>query len=247
MERKIFSSFISLLIGMVWLVPVRAQETQRDSAPAESTEEKSDTPYFPLYNGTMVGVDLWGIGGKVLGSDFLSSEVSVDVNLKNRFFPVLEVGYGKTNATADNGTRYQSAAPYFRIGVNYNVLYKKTFKNYFFVGMRYAFSSFNYHITSTATLDDGTAVNPNLHDPVWGDTTPPFDYRMKGSMHWLEIYAGLRAHIWDSLYMGWGIRMKYRLSSSSGANGDPWYVPGFGRYASNTLGVTYSITYLLPL
>ena len=80
---------------------------------------------FPLYNGVTVSLYLWGIGSKVLGGDFLSSEVAVDVNLKNRFFPIVELGYGSTDAWNDNGTNYKSNAPYFRIGMNYNALYKK--------------------------------------------------------------------------------------------------------------------------
>ena len=35
-------------------------------------------------------------------------------------------------------------------------------------------------------------------------------------------------------------------SSSTGEYGNPWYVPGFGKYGSNTMGVTYTITYKLP-
>ena len=72
-----------------------------------------------------VGLDLWGIGSSVFGGDFLSSEVAVDVNLKNRFFPIAELGYGSTDTWSDKGIHYKSNAPYFRIGMDYNTLYKK--------------------------------------------------------------------------------------------------------------------------
>ena len=65
-------------------------------------------------------------------------------------------------------------------------------------------------------------------------------------MQWFEFCVGIRAHIWKELYMGWGLRFKFRTSSSTGEDGDPWYVPGFGKYGSNTMGVTYTITYKLP-
>lgn len=65
-------------------------------------------------------------------------------------------------------------------------------------------------------------------------------------MQWFEFCVGIRAHIWKELYMGWGLRFKFRTSSSTGEYGDPWYVPGFGKYGSNTMGVTYTITYKLP-
>lgn len=40
----------------------------------------------PLYNGTYIGVDLYGIGSKLLGGDLLSSEINVAVNLKTCFY-----------------------------------------------------------------------------------------------------------------------------------------------------------------
>ena len=47
--------------------------------------------------------------------------------------------------------------------------------------------------------------------------------------------------------MGWALRYKFRLSATTGEYGDPSYVPGYGTYGSNTLGVSYTITYKLPL
>ena len=44
------------------------------------------------------------------------SEVAVDGNLKNRFFPIAELGYGSTDTWSDKGIHYTSNAPYFRIG-----------------------------------------------------------------------------------------------------------------------------------
>ncbi|MDR0962285.1 MAG: DUF6048 family protein [Mediterranea sp.] len=241
MERRISSCFISLLLCLMVATPLRAQT-------ANATVAVGDT-IVPLYKGVSVGVDLWGVGSKLLGGDFLSSAVTIDVNLKNRFFPVLEVGYGRTDTWNDNGTHYRSAAPFARIGMDYNIMYKKNFRNYLFVGLRYAMSSFNYDITALDVADPaygGSIGNPNQMDNLWGGSVP-FDHQdMKGSMHWVEIVLGLRAHIYKAWHMGWSVRMKYRTTSSTAEFGNPWYVPGFGKYASNNLGVTYSITYQLP-
>ena len=253
MERKILSSFIviNLVLCLLAGFPVLAQNSNRPPAsnPPKEQKKEVDEEAFPLYNGVTVSVDLWGIGSKAFGSDFLSSEVAVDVNLKNRFFPIVELGYGGTDAWNDNGTHYKSNAPYFRIGMNYNALFKKKFKNYLFVGLRYAMSSFKYDI-ATLSVDDpiygGGIGNPNQVDDIWGGSLPFNHKGMKGSMQWFEFCVGIRAHIWKELYMGWGLRFKFRRSSSTGEYGDPWYVPGFGKYGSNTMGVTYTITYKLP-
>ena len=42
--------------------------------------------------------------------------------------------------------------------------------------------------------------------------------------------VGIRAHVWKALYMGWSLRFKFKLSYSADEYGDPWYVPGFGKY-----------------
>ena len=46
-----------------------------------------------------------------------------------------------------------------------------------------------------------------------------------------EFCVGIRAHIWKELYMGWGLRFKFRTSSSTGEYGDPWYVPDLANMA----------------
>lgn len=251
MVQKTFSCFISL---MLWFLagglPLLAQTPQTSPpAPAREKSEKPDQPQYPLYNGLSVGLDLWGIGSKIIGGDNLSLEIAVDANLKNRFFPTVELGYGRSDADGDLGISYKTSAPYFRIGIDYNAFYKKEHGNMLMVGLRYAATSFKYDIEALG-IDDpvygGTVGNPNLEDDVWGGSLPYHYTGMKGSMQWVEICLGIRAKVWQSLYMGWAVRLKYKLNDSIARYGNPWYVPGFGEYGSNTIGVTYTITYKLP-
>lgn len=79
---------------------------KRDQKKKEVTE--IDT--IPFYNGTYVGVDLYGIGSKLLGGDFMSSEVSIAVNLKNKFIPTVEFGMGGTDTWSETGIHYKSKA-----------------------------------------------------------------------------------------------------------------------------------------
>lgn len=255
MERKILSYSISLALCLLMFLPLRAQNGNPTVPPqgAPPKKEKKDAKeevHYPLYNGMSVGLDLWGIGSSVFGGDFLSSEVSVDVNLKNRFFPIAELGYGSTDTWSDKGIHYKSNTPYFRIGMDYNTLYKKQHGHMLLVGLRYGVSSFKYDVDALG-LDDpiygGIVGNPNLDDEIWGGSLPYNHKGMKGSMQWAEFCVGIRAHVWKALYMGWSLRFKFKLSASADEYGDPWYVPGFGKYGSNTMGVTYTITYKLPL
>lgn len=256
MVRKISSYSISLLCSLLLLLALPAQaqyagsSSTKDTRPVAKKKEKKPAEIeYPLYNGVSVGLDLWGIGSRLFGGDFLSSEVIASVDLKHRFFPTVEVGYGQTDAWNDNGIHYKSGAPYFRIGMDYNALYKKKHGQMLLVGLRYGFSSFSYDIESMSVSDPiygGSIGNPNLIDDIWGGSISYRHSGMTGSMQWLELGVGIRAHIWKPLYMGWGLRFRFRLSASTGQYGDPWYVPGFGTYKSNTLGVQYSIIYKLP-
>lgn len=255
MVMKISSYSISLLFCLLAAFPLWGQNGNAASRPgntpptAEKKEDKKEKIAYPLYNGVSVGLDLWGLGSQAFGGDFLSTEIAVDVNLKNRFFPIAEIGYGSTDTWNDQGIHYKSKAPYFRIGMDYNALYNKQHGHMLLVGLRYGASSFNYDIEALS-LDDpiygGGVGNPNLEDDIWGGSLPYNHKGMKGTMQWAEFCVGIRAHVWKQLYMGWAMRFRFRLSSSSDQYGDPWYVPGFGKYGSNTLGVAYTITYKLP-
>lgn len=257
MQERILSCIISLLLSLP-LTETVAQSTYGTTPKGNRTqtqkkkqkkEKKAPEVEYPLFNGVNVGVDLWGLGSKVMGGDFVSSDLSVDIDLKHRFFPVVELGYGGTDTWSEKGIHYKSSAPYVRMGMDYNTLYHKAHGHQLRVGLRYAASSFKYDIHSLEVTDPiygGSYDNPNLGDDVWGGTIPYNHPGMKGSMQWLEFCVGLRAHVWRNLYMGWAMRFKFKLSASTDTYGDPWYVPGFGQYGSNTLGISYSLVYKLP-
>lgn len=253
MVPKISSCSISLILCLLLSLPAWAQggnaSGSRQGTAAKKKEKKKVEIEYPLYNGLSVGLDLWGIGGKLLGGDCLSSEASVDVNLKNRYFPTVEIGYGAADSWSDRGIHYKTSAPYFRIGADYNTLYNKKHGNMLMVGLRYGTTRFDYDVTSAGPDDPiygGTAGNPVLTDDVWKESRPYIHKGMKGSMGWAEFCVGLRAHVCKSLYMGWSLRFRFKMSGGGDTYGDPWYVPGFGQYNSKATGITYTLIYKLP-
>lgn len=243
MKRKRMSRYI-LLMACSWLLacPVFAQQPDsiQVSPQPQPTEVKADTAATKkgtgLIRGVMVSADLVGVIGGVFGLEYNSYEASVEVNLKNRYFPVLEVGYGFTDTTDDdNDIHYKAAAPYFRLGMNYNFYYKKDTPNSIYAGLRCGFSSFSYDVSS-----------PDLTDPIWGGTVP-YNYEgVKATAVWLEIVAGLRTRIWKNFYMGWSVRYKRRLSVTENDYSEVWYIPGFGINGSALFGATYNLIYYLP-
>lgn len=241
MEQRIYFSFLISVFLLFIGIPVLGQSSDNNNR----NRSNNNAIQYPLYNGVTVSTDIWGLGSKMFGSDFLSVEVAADVSLKNRFFPALEIGYGTTNTSeSDKGITYKTSAPFFRIGMNYNTMYKKREDYFLYVGARYGFSSFNYDVL-TFIPDNGIGV-PTLIDNDYGGMVEYNHPGLKGSMHWVELLLGVRVTVYKNFKMGWTIRMKNRLTASKSEHGDPWYIPGFGKYGSSNLGITYSLIYKLP-
>ena len=90
MEQKISKYSTATIVSLLCLLfslPLQAQQQRPGARPAvkQKAKEEIKADTIPFYNGTYVGVDLFGLGSKLLGGDFLSSEVNVRVNLKKKF------------------------------------------------------------------------------------------------------------------------------------------------------------------
>lgn len=234
MKKRRISTYIIALLTLSNFVfqPAKAQ-TQ---ATPETLDEA--TMKTPLLQGIYLGADVFGLANKVLGSDITSAEISAEVNLKNRFFPVAEVGYATIESTGEEtDIFYKSSAPYFRVGMNYNVFYKKPhLPGQLLVGLRYGYSSFEYDVNA-----------PALTDPNWGHTAVPFAYEgVKSNASWVEICAGLKTQVYKGFHMGFTVRYRSRLSQKTHENSEPYYIPGFGKNGSTSLGLTYNLIYKLP-
>lgn len=233
MKKKTSRYIILLIISSLSLsLPLPAQVAN----PKPEVKKQNEEEKAPLYNGASVSLDLYGLGSKLLGGDFLSTEISMDVNLKHRFFPAIELGYGTTDTTDDdNNIHYKSSGAYGRIGVNYNTMSKKKSESFLYVGLRYGFATFKYDVQA-----------PSMEDPIWGGSVP-FDFQgIKSNAHWMEFLVGVKAQVYKNFQMGWALRYKARINAKNSLNSDPWYIPGFGSNKSSTFGVTYNLIYKLP-
>lgn len=207
------------------------------SLPAFSQEkEKKEEDKSPLYQGTYVSLDVLNPFLKFINTEYIQAEASVDVNLKNMFYPVAEIGYGTVNYSNDNGLSYKSKAPFYRIGINYNIMNKKKSENHFYIGARYGLCGIKYDITSNG-----------LKDPVWGTVTEFNRTGQKSFSHWIELVAGVRVQIYKNFMMGWSARLKRTISTKINGDNEPWYIPGYGYSGTTNIGMTYSIIYKINL
>lgn len=185
---------------------------------------------IPWFRGVQVKADLVGAFQKAVSS-YGQYEAGVRVNLKDKYFPVIELGYGKADEDNDvTRIRYKTSAPYGRIGVDFNILKNKHDIYRLYAGFRYAYTSFKYDVDHAP-----------VPDPVWGDDVPFSGHDVKAHYHWLEALAGVDAKIAGPVHLGWTIRYRRRLAHNDGELGNVWYVPGYGKQGGSRIGGTFEV------
>ena len=208
--------------------------------PATAQDKSSSvTSENPLkFKGLMLSTDIFGYLSSFI-NDGTSGEVALEANLGDRFFPVVEAGYGGIDMTDENfGIHYKSYAPYFRAGLNYNFSYvkgKTQRPNYVYGAARFACSKMDYDVAS-----------PPLHDPVWGGELPFARNDISGFASWMELGVGVNVKIWKQFRMGWSVRYKARINVVNSGNSNVGYIPGFGNNRHTCFGATYSLIYEIP-
>lgn len=191
--------------------------------------ERPDTTRF--FRGLQVMADVVG-QIQLAVSDYGQYEAALRINLKDKFFPVFELGYGTANHKDDPVTHvvYKTSAPYGKVGMDFNIMKNKHDIYRVYIGARYAFTTFKYDVAS-----------PVLTDPVWKDPAAIQLNNISASYHWAELLFAVDAKIWGPLHLGWSVRYRRRLAHNDGESGNVWYVPGFGKTGNSRLGGTFNI------
>ena len=216
--------FISILLLISLLCPTAAwAEAKKDSKPKEKA---------PLLSGAGVGIDLCGLAMKGVGARFANMEISGRLGLKEKYFPIFEIGIGDCTRYGGETTNvFSTRSPYWRVGMDYNVN-KKMNGNRFLVGIRYGFSSYKYSFSC-----------PDLTDPVYGTVSPLQLEGLKGNNQWLEFCLGFETRLWSIVRLGWNIRYKMQTIQKYSELGTPYFVPGFGRMDDTTFGGTVNLMF----
>ncbi|MGN0069155.1 MAG: DUF6048 family protein [Prevotella sp.] len=194
----------------------------------------TETDTIPLFRGVAVSADAVGALQMALGS-YGQYEAALRVNLKDKYYPIVELGLGKADAeNVVKGMSYKTSAPYGRVGLDFNLLKNKHDDYRLYAGGRYAYTSYKYD-----------AQGSGMKDPVWGEEVP-FEVRdVKCSYHWLEMVVGVDAKIAGPVRLGWSLRYKRRLIHDDGDMGNTWYVPGYGKQGNTRLGGTFNLIFEL--
>lgn len=221
-STSILGSVLSSLL-LLFCLPMQAQQQSK-----KTVDEPKDT--VALFRGVAVSIDAMGIIQKAVSS-YGQYEAAVRFNLKDKYFPIVEIGLGKADAHEDaTNLSYKTSGPYARIGCDFNILKNKHDIYRLYGGFRYAFTSYKYDL-----------YGEDLVDPNWGGTSHYGAEGVACNFHWLEGVFGVDAKIWGPVRMGWSVRYQRRLFSNDGILGNTWYVPGFGKQGGGKIGGTFNI------
>ncbi len=224
--RSILKYTISFVL-LLNLSNVGAQE--------KKNEEKETKP--ALLNGLTVQVDVASLAYNFISKgETYSTEASIQANLRNKYFPIVEVGFGGADKMTADNIGFKTNGLFGRVGFDLNLLKQKEgskpTNNLFLAGVRLGFTNFLYDVSNVVVADD-----------YWG-TTEILNYNNQSATKvWYEIVAGVKVEVIKNIYMGWTVRTKNLLNQDKEGNVSPWYIPGFGINTSNTWGFSYSIGY----
>ena len=190
----------------------------------------------PLLFSTAVGIDLWDPIMRLFGQHYGLIEFSGELNLHNRYIPVVEVGVGTASSTPEesNFTYKVPLTPYFRIGCNYNFIYNSNPDYMAFAGVRFGWSHFSYDINDVS-----------MSGSYWGEEVTFNFPRQTANVSYLQFLFGIRVKLSGPISMGWNLRYKAKLHESRSAYGQPWYIPGYGSRNGAFAG-SFSVTYTIP-
>lgn len=221
LQKNTYKFFLSLTISILML-------PQTAFAQRKNIVVEQDT--VPFFRGIAVSADLVGPGMLLLG-DYGQYEGALRINLRDRYFPIIEIGIGKADHKNDlTNIRYKTSAPYGRIGVDFNLMKNKHDDYRLYGGVRYAYTSWKYDVE-----------HPGVVDPVWGDVVEYGGKDIKCNYHWAELLIGVDAKIWGPIRLGWSARYKSRIKHKNDEFGKAWYVPGYGKNGSKRLGGTFNV------
>ncbi len=224
-RRQSTSTYIlSLISGLVLLMAM-------PSTAGAQKLFKLEKDSIPIFRGFAVSFDLVG-PAKLMLSDNGEIEGALRVNLHDQWFPIFELGIGRANHENDEVTHltYKTTAPYFRIGMDWNIMKRKHQSNRIYAGFRYAFTAYKVDIH-----------RDNLPDPVWLSKTDFGMRDMACNMHWAEVVLGIDAKVFGPLHLGWNVRYKRRLFHNDGEMDNTWYVPGFGKNDKDNLSANFNV------
>lgn len=228
---KIFKYCASLLLCSCFVISTNAQENAVNDQAGDSVVAQT-----PFLTGLRVDIDIRPIADFVAVSDIFEYEAAVQFFIRNRYFPVYEIGISGADRETNSGIRYIGDGLFQRIGIDFNMLRpregSKSTNNMLLAGVRIGFSNFDYRLE-----------NIHIKDPYWKKEETKTVTMNNQSKAWFEIVAGIRVEIIKNIFLGWNFRYKNLFGYDEPGSYLPLHVPGYGINTEGVWGFNYIIGY----
>tara|TARA_R110002126_G_scaffold74398_15_gene185592 strand:+ start:596 stop:1423 length:828 start_codon:yes stop_codon:yes gene_type:complete len=192
--------------------------------------------------GLRVGIDVFRLARGLYDKDYKGVEVVGDYRLTKKYFLAAELG-NENKTTDDDRLNFTSKGSYLKVGFDYNA-YENwlDMENVISIGMRYGFSTFSQDLNSFKIYN----ANPYFGEkPAYPSTE-----RYSGlSASWIEVVAGIKAKVFNNVFMGFSLRLNQLVTNKKPDNFDNLYIPGFNKTYDGTFGVgfNYTVSYFIPI
>lgn len=186
-------------------------------------------PDTAVWQGMTLKVD---IGTPVLemalsSAKIQSYEIALNTDLRHRFFPTLELGYGQADVSASGGT-FSGKGGYGRIGIDLSALKKGRKENLLLVGLRIG-----------TALQQAEMSDVRVSDPYWQQTSVQSYPATLRCDAWGEAVAGLQVQVYKHFHMGWYVRLKLLMTRGKDGDITAYYIPGYGYRQDTNFGFNY--------
>ncbi|MDP5000375.1 MAG: DUF6048 family protein [Flavobacterium sp.] len=196
---------------------------------------------YPERYGLRLGVDLHKIAQSFYEKDYRGFEIVGDYRLTKRFYIAGEIG-NEDKTVDDDRFNFTTKGTYFKVGFDYNSFENwLDMENMIYVGMRYGISSFDH------TLNSYTIFDPTNY---YGENIITSGEKFSGlNASWLEVVGGIKAELFNNLYLGFSVRLNYLVSNKKPDDFDNLFIPGYNRTYDGKFGAgfNYTLSYFIPI
>ncbi|OJJ17310.1 hypothetical protein BKI52_31920 [marine bacterium AO1-C] len=201
---------------------------------ARKRKREADTTWKPIrIAGLRFGADILPTAFAQFDENRTSYQGTFELLLNNKYSIELSGGIDEVIRRGAGEYKYTSNGSYGRLGINYNLLHKKSDDDFIYVGLHFGYAQFNHDITYTIVNPLGNVTQQLAENQLFGT--------------WMEFNFGFRIELFKNLYMGPMFRIKAKLTGSEGELLTPSDIPGYGTNNGANFNFGYHLMYRIPL
>lgn len=193
--------------------------------------------------GLRLGADIGKLIRSSVDDDYSGFEISGDFRLKKKLYIAGEIGI-EEKKDVTNYLDITTKGTYLKAGIDYN-MYQNwlDMDNMIYSGFRVGASSFSH------TLNSYQTYNTSQYWQTQFSSNQPQEFNDLTAI-WVELVLGIKAELFNNLYMGINVQLKGLVSQTEPTNFTNIYIPGFNKTFDSTkigVGYGYTISYRIPL